>query len=175
MSLLPADSPIRLTLGGEFSTADGERRMRTLPGFDRVDFLGWVERPRIREVLADARAGLMLYQPTPNVLESEPVKLYEVLAAGLPVIASDIAHWRRFIDAHDCGILVPHDDPRAIANAIQSLVDDPDRAEAMGRRGRALIAEELNWERESRRLFDLYERLAPSAPSATAEPDAMTA
>jgi glycosyltransferase involved in cell wall biosynthesis len=164
MGLLPPDSDIRLTLGGEFPSTADELRIRALPGSERVDFLGWVDRSRIPELLGDARAGLVVYQPTPNIMDCEPNKFFEVLSAGLPLIASDLPHWRAFVEGHDCGLTVSPDDPAALAGAIRTLVDDPDRAERMGARGRALIVGGYNWEAESARLLDLYMELAPLAP-----------
>ena len=160
MGALPPDAGIRLSLGGRFAAAGDEAAVRALPGWSAVDFHGWVDRARVGELFASARAGLVLYQPTPNIMACEPNKFFEVLSAGLPLIASDLPHWRRFIEAHGCGVVVPPDDPQAIARAIRELVDDPASAEAMGRRGRALVEDEYNWERESAKLLALYERLA---------------
>jgi glycosyltransferase involved in cell wall biosynthesis len=169
MAELPAASDIRLTLGGRSNSHAGELAMRALPGFDRVDFHGWVDRARVAEFFADARAGLVIYQPTPNVIDSEPNKFFEVLSAGLPLIASDLPHWRRFIEKYSCGLVVPPNDPSAIAAAIRELVDNPERAERMGQRGRAVVVDHYNWEAESRRLLDLYGELLPDTrPAVTA-------
>jgi glycosyltransferase involved in cell wall biosynthesis len=165
MGLLPADSDIRLVLGGRPSSADDDARFRRIPGNERVDFVGWVDRDRLRRIYADARAGLVVYQPTPNTMECEPNKFFEVLSAGVPLIASDLPHWRKFVQQHGCGLVVPPNDPAEIANAILALVNDPVRAEEMGSRGRAAVEREYNWEAESVKLLELYQRLLgdPSA------------
>jgi glycosyltransferase involved in cell wall biosynthesis len=159
MGELPDDAGIRLVLGGRPPSEADDARFRSTPGHEHVDFVGWVDRKRLRAIFADARAGLVVYQPTPNIMAAEPNKFFEMLSAGLPLIVSDLPHWRRFILEHDCGLVVAPDDPRAIAHAIRTLVDDPARAEAMGRRGRALVEREYNWEAESAKLLDLYEWL----------------
>jgi glycosyltransferase involved in cell wall biosynthesis len=170
MGQLPMSSPIRLTLGGRFSSTADEEASRQLPGYDRVDFHGWTDRVRMAEFLADARAALVVYQPTPNTMECEPNKFFEALSAGLPLIASDFPHWRSFIERYQCGVVVPPGDVRAIAGAITELVENPDRAEAMGRRGRAIVEEEYNWESERLKLLALYDRLLQRVPSATETP-----
>ena len=159
MDALPEDAAIRLVLGGKPLSGADDERFRATPGHEHVQFVGWVDRETLRRIFGDARAGLVVYQPTPNIMACEPNKFFEVLSAGLPLIVSDLPHWRRFVIEHDCGLVVPPDDPAAIAQAIRTLVDDPDRAEAMGRRGRELVVREYNWEAESAKLLALYDRL----------------
>jgi glycosyltransferase involved in cell wall biosynthesis len=159
MAELPPESKIRLVVAGRANSDSYGAMLRGLRGSARVEFAGWVDRSRVREILASSRAGLVVYQATPNAVESEPNKFFEMLSAGLPIIASDFADWRRVIDEHGCGMTVSARDPSAIANAIVELVGDPDRAEEMGRRGRALVEGVFNWERESQRLLAVYARL----------------
>jgi glycosyltransferase involved in cell wall biosynthesis len=168
MDALADDADIRLVLGGKPASAADDERFRVTPGHERVDFVGWVDRETLRRIFADARAGLVVYQPTPNIMACEPNKFFEVLSAGLPLIVSDLPHWRRFVAEHDCGLVVPPHDPAAIAEAIRTLVDDPARAEAMGRRGRALVEREYNWEAESTKLLALYDRLLARAADLSA-------
>jgi glycosyltransferase involved in cell wall biosynthesis len=166
MGELPPESDIRLLLGGRPLSAPDDARFRSLPGSERVEFLGWLDREGLRRAFANARVGLVVYQPTPNILRSEPTKFFEVLSAGLPLIVSDLPHWRQFVEEHDCGLAVAPDDPKAIGRAIATLVNDPERAEAMGKRGRALVVGEYNWEAESEKLLALYRRLlGPPAES----------
>jgi glycosyltransferase involved in cell wall biosynthesis len=156
---IPAHHNVRLILGGKFPSAAEEQRIRALPGWNAVDYVGWVDRTRIAELFARARAGLVVYQPTPNIMECEPNKFFEVLSAGLPLIASNLPHWRAFIEQHRCGVVVPPGDPREIARAILHLIEHPDEAEEMGARGRRLVLSEYNWSVEHDRLVSLYRRL----------------
>jgi glycosyltransferase involved in cell wall biosynthesis len=167
---IPAAAGIGFIMGGKFDSPDTEHRVSALPGMRRVTFLGWVDRERVPGLLADARAGLVLYQPSPNVLGAEPNKFFEVMAAGLPLIASDLPHWREFIELHGCGVVVPPGDTDAIAAAIRKLIDEPSVAEAMGRRGRELVRTSYNWEREKATLLSLYERVLGERSPAAAAP-----
>lgn len=133
-----------LIMGGRFPEPDIEAETRAMPGWRRVDFRGWVDRAEIRKIFATLRAGLVVYQPTPNVTVSEPNKFFEFLSAGIPLIASNFPIWRDFVEAHGCGICVDPTDPEAIAEAIAHLLDHPKEAEEMGRRGRDLVLKDFN-------------------------------
>lgn len=125
-------------------------------GGPSVDYRGWLSREEIATALQGARAGLVVLHPRKAYLESLPVKLFEYMAAGIPVIASDFPLWRSIVADAGCGLLVDPADPAAIAAAIERLLGDPDEAEEMGRRGREAVRETYNWERESAQLLERY-------------------
>ncbi|MBL8995931.1 MAG: glycosyltransferase family 4 protein [Gemmatimonadales bacterium] len=155
---------VRLNLCGAFTDSATERRARTGPGWERVDAHGMVDRAGVRRVLDRSVAGLVTLHPVPNYLPSQPIKLFEYMSAGIPVIASDFPLWRSIVEESRCGILVDPLDPGAIAAAIDHLVSTPEEAERMGRNGRAAVETRYNWEREEVRLEAFYrERLAADA------------
>lgn len=153
------EAPFRLVLGGGFGDPADEARIRALPGWRFVDYLGWVPRERIAEIFGQSRAGLVVYQPTPNVTASEPNKFFELLSAGLPLVASNFPVWRAFIDEVGCGTAVDPTDPVAIGRAIRFMLDHPDEAEAMGARGRDAVFGGYNWSVDAEVLLDQYRAL----------------
>jgi glycosyltransferase involved in cell wall biosynthesis len=157
---LLADDRSRLVLAGSFSDTDLQRACEGESGWRRVEFLGWRARAELPALLASARAGLVVLHPTLNYLGIEPIKLFEYMAAGLPVIASDFPLWRTLIERERCGLLVDPLSPDAIAGAIHWVFEHPEEAESMGRRGRRAVLERYNWESESKKLLALYARLA---------------
>lgn len=124
---------------------------------------GVVPHREVPRVLRRARVGLLPLLPTANYLRITPIKLFEYMLAGLAVVASDFGVMGRIVRETGCGVLVPPGDPQALAGAIGSLLEHPDRAAAMGARGRAAVLERYNWESEERKLLELYAALA-SAP-----------
>jgi glycosyltransferase involved in cell wall biosynthesis len=91
---------------------------------------------------------------------SLPVKMFEYMAAGIPVIASNFPLWQEIFSTSECGICVNPLDPKAIGEAIQYLMDHPDEAEQMGRNGRKAVEEKYNWVIEEKKLLDLYAGLS---------------
>lgn len=158
-SLVPESLNARLVLVGAFSPPSLEAEVRGLFGWERVEFVGWQDRASVARLLGEARAGLVVLHPRPNYLNAWPVKLFEYMSAGLPVIASDFPLWREIVNGVGCGLLVNPLDPKAIAKAIQYLLTHPEEAEEMGRRGQQAVQERYNWDTEKEKLLLLYRRL----------------
>jgi glycosyltransferase involved in cell wall biosynthesis len=153
-------SRARMNLVGVFAEPDIEREVKTYPGWERVNQLGYLDRAGVREVLGRSMAGLVTLLPIPSYLDSLPVKMFEYMAAGIPVIGSNFKLWRDIIEKGKCGICVDPDDPRAIAEAIDHLVMNPELAKRMGENGRRLVVDNYNWNTESMKLLGLYSVVA---------------
>jgi glycosyltransferase involved in cell wall biosynthesis len=85
--------------------------------------------------------------------------MFEYMSAGLPVIASNFPLWKEIVEGNKCGICVDPMDPKAIASAIQWMIDHPEEAEEMGKNGRRAVETKYNWANESKKLVGLYQRL----------------
>jgi glycosyltransferase involved in cell wall biosynthesis len=85
----------------------------------------------------------------------------ESMASGTPVIASDLPVVRELMEDGVQGLLVPPDRPGELARAIRTLVDLPDRAEAMGTAGRERIRERFLWSASVAALESVYASLQP--------------
>ncbi|HEV3152890.1 MAG TPA: glycosyltransferase family 4 protein [Candidatus Baltobacteraceae bacterium] len=155
---MPAQS--RLILAGEFEDAELSRRIKAMPGWQRVDFLGWCDRSRVADALSRARVGLVTLRPARNFEDALPVKMFEYMGAGLPVIISKTIRAGRIVVDHDCGIAVDPMNPGEIARAIRFFVENPARAREMGERGRELVLERYQWFNEAQKLQRLYAAIA---------------
>ncbi len=160
MGMLQSRQPARLQLAGAFFLANLEQEVKSLPGWKAVDYSGWVSREDIARMLSSVRAGLVILYPTQIYLDSYPTKLFEYMAAGLPVIASDFPQFRALVDDIGCVLFVDPKDAKALANAIQWIFDHPKEAEAMGQRGKKAVQDRFNWQAEGKRLIELYEGLS---------------
>lgn len=159
------DPKARLVLIGSFGAPEIEHEAESLPGWDRVDYSGHVDHREVQARLAEARVGLVVLHPEESYVESLPTKLFEYMAAGLPVVISDFPYFHSLLDSIGCAIFVDPFDPAEIAAAIDELLADEDTAAEMGSRGAAAVRERLNWENEESKLLELYRRLQPAAVS----------
>lgn len=151
-------SPL-LDLAGVFAPAQLRLELEEMPGWKLVKFHGYVDRIRVADLLQSACAGLVALHPKKSYIDSYPVKLFEYMAAGLPVIASDFPIWREIVSTADCGLLVDPLDPAAIARAMSWIIEHPEEASRMGERGRQEVIKKYNWDEEFNILGQLYEDL----------------
>ncbi len=149
----------KIRIAGTWQPPSLKGHVQSLSKYGRMEVLGVLDRSAISGLLMGSRAGLVLLHPTPKYIEALPVKLFEYMAAGIPVIASDFPLWRAIVGEAGCGLLVDPTDPRAIARAMVWILEHPTEAEAMGKRGREAVEREYNWELESQSLLRLYEDL----------------
>ncbi|MGB3485554.1 MAG: glycosyltransferase, partial [Mycobacterium sp.] len=87
------------------------------------------------------------------------IKLFEYMAAGMPVISSDFPVWREIIDSAGCGLLVDPMDTDALVGAMQWVLENPQEAQAMGDRGRLAVLDRYNWDHEAEKLVSFYQPL----------------
>ena len=124
-----------------------------------VKFIGRINREQVNELYGSARAGICIYQPAANHFEAQPIKMFEFMAAGLPVIASNFALWRDIIESAQCGICVDPQNADAVKRACEKLICNPQEAELLGKNGRVAVEEKYNWHVEEATLLSLYEEI----------------
>jgi glycosyltransferase involved in cell wall biosynthesis len=160
ISVLPNCLGTRLVIAGNVYPTELRHELAAISAGMKVEFLGWRPRRDIADLLARSRIGLVLFHPIPNHTEAQPNKLFEYMAQGIPLIASDFPLWRRIVGQANCGLLVDPLDPQAIAKAIESLLRNKDEAETMGQRGLLAARSLYNWDNEARNLVKTYAELS---------------
>jgi len=127
-------------------------RVRVLPAVPPEALLDWV---------ACADVVAMPIQPsTLNHRLTTPNKLFEAMAAGVPVVASDLPGMATIVRATDCGVLCDPADPTAISAGLRTVLEAPEAERlAFGRRGLEASHTEYNWEDQVGLLLAEYGRL----------------
>ncbi len=158
----------RMVLAGNFDTEETEARARALPGWVRVDYRGRVGRREAWEIMSKASIGLVVLHAAPNYVDAQPVKMYEYMAAGLPVLASHFPLWRQVVEDSGSGICIDPTDPQAMGRAIATLLADPPRLKLMGENGQRAVLQAYSWPPEAAKLLSLYEELVGPARASDA-------
>ncbi len=159
LSLLNNEN-IRMVLAGPFSSKDLEDKCKSLDEWKYVTYHPWLTRDKIIKLLSESIAGLVVLHPTPAYIDSLPIKMFEYMLAGIPVIASDFPLWREIIETNKCGILVNPLNPKETSEAIKWIIKNPKEAEQMGKNGHQAILEKYNWGQEEKKLLKLYKELS---------------
>jgi glycosyltransferase involved in cell wall biosynthesis len=157
-------APVKLLLAGVFDPPSLRTELKAYRGWRQVEECGFVDRQKVADIMARSICGLVTLKPEPNFINALPIKLFEYMSAGLPVIASDFPLWRAIIDDAGCGICVDPENPNAIAKAINYLLTHPEQAEAMGRNGRRAAEAKYRWDREGAKLVALYGDILAATP-----------
>lgn len=124
-----------------------------------VEYIGQIDRKAVNQVYGQAVAGLVVLKSCKNYVNSQPIKMYEYMAAGLPVICSDFPEWRGLMEETRAGIYVNPEDPDAVAEAVNYLLAHRKEGQEMGRRGRQAVEQRFSWAAEEKKLLALYQGL----------------
>lgn len=132
----------------------GQIRDRKLE--DHIELTPDVPPPRIMDILNGARIGLLPNLRVPKQEKALPTKLFEYMAAGLPVVGSDLPLIRQYVEDADCGYLARPESPPSFAEAIVNLLDNQEQAMALGHHGQTAFREHFSWESQMPALIEFY-------------------
>jgi glycosyltransferase involved in cell wall biosynthesis len=118
-----------------------------------VEFTGALKPEAVPAALARMHVGAAPYRGA-QAFYFSPLKLYEYMAAGLPVVASDVGDLAGIVGTAGAGRIVAPDRPDLLADALADLAADPARAAVMGRAGRAHVRAHHGWDRVLDRILD---------------------
>jgi glycosyltransferase involved in cell wall biosynthesis len=149
------EAPVRLEIYGVGALGEELERQAQEAGVD-ARFHGFVRDIRARLAEAD-----VLVQP--SRADTLPLAVLEAMAGGLPVVGTRVGGIPELVVDGETGFVVPPEDPRALAAALDALAAGPERRRDLGRRGRARAEEVFSPERTTRRMVALYEELCGSS------------
>lgn len=149
--------------GPERAAIEADAGRRGLGG--AVEFTGAVTRDAVPALLASMDAAVAPYPRDANFYFS-PLKVYEYMAAGLPVVASRVGQVAQILEADVTGLLCEPGDAAALAGAIQRLRQDPVLRGRLGGAARRIVAERHTWDAVAAQILVL----ASGCPSAPRDP-----
>jgi glycosyltransferase involved in cell wall biosynthesis len=127
---------------------------------EKIRYIPFVPHEHVADYLVRSRAGLIPWQPSLQTQKMvNPNKVFEYMACGLPLVASDLPSLQYILQQSHAGLEAKADDAAAHAAAIRRLLDDPDLARQLGENGRRFVYATHNWEREGEKLIRFYQGL----------------
>jgi glycosyltransferase involved in cell wall biosynthesis len=153
-------SLIVLGFGPEQDISDLRELIRNEGLVDRVHLFDTVPFDEVSRYAMSADVGLVLHKNVClNYYYVSPNKLFECMAAGLPMVASNFPDLKMYIEGYGLGVTCDPDSPKEIADAIEYILSDEKKYEEM-RRNALKAAKIFTWENESKKILAIYEKLS---------------
>jgi len=151
--------PTRLILAGTFTPEREKLRFNDYAKdiISSIDYIGWIPYGEVSQVYRNADIGLAILLPEPRYVAASPIKLFEYMACGLPVIASDFPSISAIVNDAKCGLLVdPQADLSETIKTIEFWWQNSAIPQSLGEAGRKAILSKYNWENQIASLVKLY-------------------
>jgi len=140
--------------GSDPEIAELADRARRLGTADRIEFRGYVPYGRVAQELSNASVVVLPLPDEPAARYfTSPLKLFDYMASGAPIVASDLPSVREVLRQGDNALLVPPDDPAALAQAIERLLAEPALARRLGSQARQDVRA-YTWDARASRLLE---------------------
>lgn len=158
VALLAPDRPdLKLLLVGDGTALPSLETLAERLGIrDRLVVTGRVDRSRVRGYHASLDVFVVPRRDTSVTRSVTPMKSVEASATGRPVVASDLPALAELVQHGRTGLLVPADDPQALAETLRGLLDDAECRESLGSAGRTWAVTERTWAANAQRVDGLY-------------------
>jgi glycosyltransferase involved in cell wall biosynthesis len=152
---------VKLLLAGEFDNNEFFNQTKAMPEWGNVEFVGYIPTAEVGErIYKRASIGLVLLHKEPNHTHSIPIKQFEYMQAGLPVIASkEVLFCKQVTEEENCGLVVDPLNVEETAQAIRTIIDNPEKAKQMSANAIKASADKYNWSSQEKLLIDFYKRL----------------
>ena len=154
---------VKLLLVGRFADKEFRREMEAYISShnldENIEFTGSVNHELIPQYIRLAKVGLIILHPVPNNFIGTPIKQFEYMACGVPIVASDFPMLRKFVGGAEAGLLINPMNYEEIAQAVLRLLNQPETAKRMGENGLKAVTEKYNWGNMEKVLLDIYARL----------------
>ncbi|KMN40711.1 hypothetical protein VK91_06060 [Lysinibacillus sp. LK3] len=152
----------KLILCGPYNSVEYYNELKNLKEYKTVDYKGVVSKDEVIKIIKKSKIGIstLLHEGQYSQIDTLPTKVYEYMALGKPVIISDTAFAKKLNDKYNFGICVNPENISEMANTIKYLLENPEEANIMGKNGKRLVENHLNWGIEEEKLIDLYRELA---------------
>jgi glycosyltransferase involved in cell wall biosynthesis len=138
-------------------TADAHTKTAMAQAHAHGDIMwhGFLPNDEAMRIIDGAMAGLSLLHDEPNYRHSQPTKVLEYMAHGVPVITTPLPRAVAIIEAYSSGLVVPFNDPVAVTHAVLQLKSDDGLRESLAQSGHSAALANFNWNRDGAQFADI--------------------
>lgn len=150
-----SNEELRLVLMGKWES--DTYKEKCLVDSDRIEYKGVLPLEQVYPVMAGCDLGVSLLYPVENYLTSLPVKAFEYMACGLPMIMSDFPYWLKTFDGVAC--FANPTSVKEIQEVLEQISRDKETLKKMGDEAFKRVREQFSWEAEAGNLVEMYSQL----------------
>lgn len=154
---------IKMVFVGPFDDAQGKEIVNNYIEENGLDanilFVGRVPHIEVEDYIRKSRVGVVTLLPLPKYYKNIPIKQFEYMSCGIPIVGSDLPPIKRFLTSYNSGIVVNPTIPEEISKALNILLSDSRLCKEMGDNGIRAVKEEYNWGKMEEKLLKIYSRL----------------
>lgn len=153
--------PLKLHVAGSVRGSEGFRRdMGKIFKHQSVNYHGVLEFEKAMELMNTCHVGLIPFLPVLSNQNIVPHKLFDYMAAGLTIMASNYPGWPTELIDGEIGMLFDPLSQESTVECLMALAAEPERTEQMGRRACQLVHEQFSWDSQAEKLLNVYKSLS---------------
>lgn len=145
---------VELLILGKWDDPEFKKECEELEGWRYTKYLGFKPVKEVYSYMKSVDVGLCTLYPTLNHIKSLPVKAFEYMACGIPILMSDFPDWMEVFEKN--AIFVNPKSPKEMAAKIEGLVKNIERTRMIGSNNRQIVETKFSWEAEKINLINLY-------------------
>ena len=154
--LLKEFPDLKLIVIGRLREGPTEKELKKEGIKEKVKFVSNLTGRQIAELYAESTIAV-----SPSVYEGFGFPAGEAMSCGIPLVSTNGGSLPEVVG--DAGIIVPHSDPKALKDAIKSLLNSPEIRIEFGKKGRRRVLENFTWNRAARELVEVYREAIENA------------
>lgn len=123
---------------------------------NNISYIGKIKHSDVANYLCRSKIGIVTLLPIPKYKKNIPMKQFEYMTFGLPIVGSDLKPIRKFVEEADCGILVNPMKEKEIWNAIKSILINKELYNKLSLNGIRATKDIYNWKNSEKKLIEIY-------------------
>lgn len=149
---------LKLFLAGTFPDIEYKNLLMAMNEFEYTKYLGIIDHSEVRKLMSSAFCGVNILHNVGQyaIMETMPIKVFEYMACGIPVVLNNNKFNTEFVKKHNVGMVVDPQNIDEIAKAILFFKNNKNEGEKMGLIGRRIVVENYSWQLQEKKLVNFY-------------------